>query len=180
MGKWYFCKKCGYSCFNNISTKIVYRLLGNGNPNICRNCNISLSELPLSIQKKYFCFSGKDIFSDTWIESRYDFINEFVSTFTEFDFELFCKEEQNLLETAKRHFEYQENQQQIYLEKINKQAQKLLDKQSCIPKCPICSSQNINKITFSNRAIKTVAFGVIGAMDDSGKTYQCNNCGSKF
>ena len=27
---------------------------------------------------------------------------------------------------------------------------------------------------------KTAAFGVVGAIDDAGKTYKCGNCGSKF
>lgn len=49
-----------------------------------------------------------------------------------------------------------------------------------IPKCPICGSTNINKITVGSRAVKTAVFGVVGAVDDAGKTYKCNNCGSKF
>ena len=49
-----------------------------------------------------------------------------------------------------------------------------------IPKCPICGSTNINKITISSRAVKTAVFGVVGAVDDAGKTYKCGNCGSKF
>ena len=49
-----------------------------------------------------------------------------------------------------------------------------------IPKCPICQSINIKKITFTKRAVKTAVFGVIGAVDDAGKTYKCENCGSKF
>lgn len=48
------------------------------------------------------------------------------------------------------------------------------------PKCPICGSTNINKITIGSRAMKTAIFGVVGAIDDAGKTYQCKNCGSKF
>ena len=49
-----------------------------------------------------------------------------------------------------------------------------------IPKCPICQSTNIKKITITKRAVKMAIFGAIGAIDDAGKTYQCNNCGSKF
>ncbi len=47
-------------------------------------------------------------------------------------------------------------------------------------KCPICGSTNIKKITLTKKVIKTAAFGVLGAMDDAGKTWICNNCGSKF
>lgn len=49
-----------------------------------------------------------------------------------------------------------------------------------VVKCPICRSTNINKITVGSRAVKTAAFGVVGAVDDAGKTYKCGNCGSKF
>lgn len=49
-----------------------------------------------------------------------------------------------------------------------------------IPKCPICGSTNINKITVGSRAFKTAVFGVVGAVDDAGKMYKCGNCGSKF
>lgn len=49
-----------------------------------------------------------------------------------------------------------------------------------VPRCPICNSTNIKKITLSTRAVKTAAFGVVGAVDDAGKTYKCGNCGSKF
>ena len=63
--------------------------------------------------------------------------------------------------------------------KINKEAQKILDK-NCILKCPICGSTNINKISVGSRAVKTAVFGVVGDIDDAGKTYKCDNCGSKF
>lgn len=53
-------------------------------------------------------------------------------------------------------------------------------KSNNIPHCPICNSTNIKKITLSKRAAKTALFGVIGAVDDAGKTYKCGNCGSKF
>lgn len=58
--------------------------------------------------------------------------------------------------------------------------QKESDKQNCVPQCPICGSTNINKITLIKRATKTAVFGVLGAIDDAGKVWQCKNCGSKF
>lgn len=68
-------------------------------------------------------------------------------------------------------------QQEAKLRQIKTQA---LDKTNCIPKCPICGSTNINKITLTTRAVKTAAFGVAGAVDDAGKTWKCGNCGSRF
>lgn len=48
------------------------------------------------------------------------------------------------------------------------------------PECPFCQSVNIKKISFTKKVLKTALFGVLGAVDDAGKTYQCCNCGSKF
>lgn len=47
------------------------------------------------------------------------------------------------------------------------------------PKCPICQSTNLSKITTTSKAGKIALFGIFG-MDDNGKTWKCNNCGSKF
>ena len=48
-----------------------------------------------------------------------------------------------------------------------------------IPKCPICQSTNLSKITIAKKAAKIALFGIFG-MGDNGKTWKCNNCGSKF
>lgn len=53
------------------------------------------------------------------------------------------------------------------------------DKQQNIPKCPICQSTNLSKITNARKAGKIALFGIFGA-GDLGKTWKCNNCGSKF
>ena len=47
------------------------------------------------------------------------------------------------------------------------------------PKCPICQSTNLSKISSLSKAAKIAAFGVFG-MGDNGKTWKCNQCGSKF
>lgn len=48
-----------------------------------------------------------------------------------------------------------------------------------IPRCPICQSTNLSKITTTKKATKIGLFGILGAGDIS-KTWKCNNCGSKF
>ena len=48
-----------------------------------------------------------------------------------------------------------------------------------IPKCPICGSTDLSKITLTHKAGKIALFGIFG-MGDNGKTWKCNNCGSKF
>ena len=57
----------------------------------------------------------------------------------------------------------------------NAQAQELLNK----PHCPICNSTNLSKISNLGKAAKIGMFGIFGA-GDLGKTWKCNNCGSKF
>lgn len=48
-----------------------------------------------------------------------------------------------------------------------------------MPKCPICSSTKIHKISMTNKAAATITFGVLAAEHVS-KTYQCDICKSKF
>lgn len=50
---------------------------------------------------------------------------------------------------------------------------------SKLPKCPICGSTNLSKISIIKTGMKIGAFGLLGA-GDVGKTWKCNNCGSKF
>lgn len=57
----------------------------------------------------------------------------------------------------------------------NAVAQELLNK----PHCPICNSTNLSKITTTHKVVKIAAFGIFG-MGDNGKTWKCNNCGSRF
>lgn len=54
-----------------------------------------------------------------------------------------------------------------------------ITQQQNIPKCPICQSTNLSKITTVQKAGKIALFGIFG-MGDNGKTWKCNNCGSKF
>ena len=49
-----------------------------------------------------------------------------------------------------------------------------------LPHCPSCGSVNANKISTGTKVAKTAAFGVYGAMSDSGKTWKCNKCGCKW
>ena len=57
----------------------------------------------------------------------------------------------------------------------NAQAQEWLNK----PKCPICNSTNLSKLSNVGKVAKVGLFGIFGA-GDIGKTWKCNNCGSKF
>lgn len=48
-----------------------------------------------------------------------------------------------------------------------------------LPKCPVCSSTKIHKISMTNKAASALAFGLLAAGHVS-KTYKCEVCGSKF
>lgn len=48
-----------------------------------------------------------------------------------------------------------------------------------IPQCPICHSTNLSKLSTKVSFLKIASFGLAGA-GDVGKTWKCNNCGSKF
>lgn len=56
----------------------------------------------------------------------------------------------------------------------------VIEERSRVLKCPICGSTNINKFTIGSRAVKIAGFGVVGAVDDAGKTYKSGNYGSRF
>lgn len=48
-----------------------------------------------------------------------------------------------------------------------------------VPRCPICQSANLSRISSLKKATKIGLFGIFGA-GDIGKTWKCNNCGSRF
>lgn len=48
-----------------------------------------------------------------------------------------------------------------------------------IPKCPICSSTKIHKISMTNKAASVLTFGIFAA-GHVAKTYKCDICGSKW
>ncbi len=48
-----------------------------------------------------------------------------------------------------------------------------------IPKCPICGSTSLSRISTSKKVAKIAFFGLYGA-GDIGKTWKCNNCDSRF
>ena len=75
--------------------------------------------------------------------------------------------------------ERQENIRQAQQEARNNAISKTNNTQSNKPKCPICQSTNLSKITTTSKAGKIILFGIFGA-GDIGKTWKCNNCGSKF
>ncbi len=70
-------------------------------------------------------------------------------------------------------------QYEIERQRINQRKQESL-KQTPIISCPICQSTNLSKISIAKKAVKIGFFGIFGAIDDAGKIWRCNSCGSKF
>lgn len=48
-----------------------------------------------------------------------------------------------------------------------------------VPKCPICHSPNIHKITTAKKVSRVAIFGIF-ALPKIGKEWKCDNCGSEF
>ncbi len=183
MGKVMYCEKCGYIGQIFISKK-------------CKSCGTKRTLLSEEMMEKY------NIFTHDWC-SLFDkigysipvensrMIEELISRMRDFIMNevagnpLFSMEEYEKQINERRESYYRVAQHRIdaVLEQMDKNLaamQKEKDRQDCIPECPICGSSNIQKITLGTRAVKTAAFGVVGAVDDAGKTYKCSNCGSKF
>lgn len=184
MGKVMFCKKCGW---------VGGVLFGKK----CSFCGTKMETLSEDMKQKYNIFNEdwKKLYSELHMLNTSDGakrrVEELLSRTNNFIMNEVAQNSLFSLEDYKRQVE---NDKQGYYETVeyhNKQIgeqqaknlaqmQKEKDKQNCIPKCPICGSTNINKITVSSRAVKTAVFGVVGAVDDAGKTYKCGNCGSRF
>lgn len=184
MGKVMYCEKCGW---------VGGVLFGKK----CGFCNTKMKILSEEMKKKY------NIFTDNWsnlyselhmlntdagakkrieelLSRKNDFIMNEVANNTLFSKEDYKnqveKNRQGYYETVEYYSKKIGERQTKNIAKMQKEK----DKINCIPKCPICGSTNVKKITIGTRAVKTAAFGVIGAMDDTGKTWKCGNCSSKF
>lgn len=88
-------------------------------------------------------------------------------------FEKYIKNNPLYSKEAVKNREEKENRERLNLPSSYK------PKEDNTPKCPICQSTNLSKITNTRKAGKIALFGIFGA-GDLGKTWKCNNCGSKF
>ncbi len=184
MGKSMYCEKCGHV------GGVLFRKK-------CRFCGTKMKILSEEMKQKYNIFYG-DWFTllselcmfdtkegerrriEELLSRESDFIMNEVANNPLFSMEDYEKQVQNDRESFYSISQYHKNQILERQAKNLARMQKEKDKQDCIPRCPICGSTNINKIALGSRAVKTAVFGVVGAVDDTGKTYRCDNCGSKF
>ncbi len=53
------------------------------------------------------------------------------------------------------------------------------EKEVNVPKCPTCSSTDIERISTKSKVGRAIMFGILAA-GSIGKTFKCNNCGYKW
>lgn len=76
-------------------------------------------------------------------------------------------------------YKFPENYQDLYDAMCKSNVKSREAREASLPKCPHCNSTNISKISTAKKATKIGLFGIFGT-GDIGKTYKCNNCGSRF
>lgn len=65
-----------------------------------------------------------------------------------------------------------------YLEKEKEQAEIEAAKPKYVPKCPVCGSPDLRKISATSKVLDVAFWGF--AAGKPKKTYHCNNCGYEF
>lgn len=121
--------------------------------NLCPNCKEPLTVMNLTV--------------DEWI-----ILND-ISLDQNFIFAMDKLKQDDIIQFTTKMNEFNETHKQTQTRKSESQISKLN-----IPKCPVCSSTKIHKISGAKRWVGTGLFGI--SSSDMGKTMQCDNCGYKF
>ena len=135
----------------------------------CDICNSVTYKVP----EKYWVDGLDFIIND---QSKQQLFEDCIKSSPEFDPELYNKKDAVI---AKRWSDYKKS------EAISDAIAQGADPKTAfktagnIPHCPICGSAKLSKISGAKKAIKIGLFGIFGA-GDLGKTWKCENCGSKF
>lgn len=145
-----YCAKCAN--IKNVTSKTVQN-------EVCEVCGTFLQPVP----QEYLMPNGSFFKSQA---VRQQFI-ENIQSAPEYDEEIGGKKEE-----IKKAVEEQEK---IRIEEMN---EKMRQEQFHMV-CPVCKSQNVQRISTIGKYAKVGVFGILGA-DDLGKTWKCNVCGSKF
>ena len=145
----YYCKKCG---------RIV-----NLYPSDEKTCDYC-SNLVIPVPNKYLDEKVSIALND---DLKEQFINECIKCSPEFDQYLFDHRGGDMKKLREQR-EAELDQLEAFMEEKNR-----------VPRCPICQSTNLSRLSSLGKALKVGIFGLYGA-DDFGKTYKCNHCGSKF
>jgi len=134
----------------------------------CEKCNKYFYPNATIIEVKNNCPYCSDVLQDTGMT-----YNEYSNQTKTSPDVLILKNLEELKETDPVKYEIAMTK---YKNKITRGNQ---NSQQNIPKCPICNSTNIHKISGVNKVGSALAFGVF-AVGHVNKTWKCDNCGSKF
>lgn len=162
-----YCEKCGH----------VGHIVFNKK---CKNCGIKMKLLPEELKYKYH------IFVEDWAQTsdeeelsrKENFVMGELRDNPLFSMEDYQKQVQKKIQLNQRLNEWEKKKLLEQQAKNLARMQKEKDKQNCIPKCPTCSSTNVEKISIGKKAVGGAMFGVLSS--DIRNTMHCKNCGAKW
>lgn len=155
------CLKCG-------NTQAPY----DGNKGYCIICNNKMTQIPNGYGfsdeeiETFLSSSNNSNFEEYWKQNQQRLFDEIISRSPEFDINLY----NNRDSISKQ----QERQQ----EEVIAHGKAILEEKSNIPKCPTCSSTNVEKISISKKAFGGALFGLFSS--DVRNSMHCKNCGYKW
>lgn len=126
----------------------------------CPVCDYSLKTVPVT----YLSASGNMFCSS---DARNAFIQEVIEAGSEYQPDL-AQQRNAILEEKKKS-----------REKVVEELAAEYRETKPTHRCPVCSSQNLTKISNAGKVAKIALIGVWGA-GDLGKQWRCNSCGYKF
>lgn len=150
-----YCKKCGSVRWLQRDTLEEDR---------CYVCDSLMSFLP----KEYI--GEKNLFTE---EEEERIRNDLVKTSSEFDPYIF--EHRDEIRAQRRDaFRRMMDEKEAYVRKMNNRRLRISD-DSCQPKCPTCSSMNIERISGVSKVMNAGLFGILG--NKRKMQFKCKNCG---
>ena len=126
----------------------------------CPVCEYTMEPVPA----KYLSAGGNLFASQA---ARNDFLQQVVEKNTVFVPELAAGRDDILIAKKEQRQAEVQNMVEEYLQKRPTH------------RCPVCSSQNLSRISNAGKVAKIALIGVWGA-GDLGKQWRCNSCGHKF
>lgn len=154
MHKHIYCKKCG-------SIRYLFKDISEEE---CFVCNSFMSLVPVEYEK------DKIVFTD---EEEERIRNNLVKTSSEFDPYIF--EHRDEIRAQRREaFNKRMEEGEAYVRKMNNRRLRISD-DSCQPKCPTCSSMNIERISGVSKVMNAGLFGILG--NKRKMQFKCKNCG---
>ena len=135
-------------------------LITNATEEKCPACDYTLETVP----DTYLSANG-NLFASA--EARKMFIHDVIETGSTYQPEIAQNRDALLAEKNK--------QRQAHIQSLVSEYQS----NRPVHRCPVCSSQNLSKISNVGKAAKIAMIGVWGA-GDLGKQWRCNSCGYKF